>query len=116
MTTRRWMIVVAVVGVLTGGCIGGYRLKRRHDHFLDRARHHALLEVLQRRTEQAERELSERITGFGPRAESQRAVCRRNIAYFSHLASYQAAMARKYRHAADRPWLPVEPDPPPPES
>jgi hypothetical protein len=29
-------------------------------------------------------------------------------------AAYHAAMARKWSAAADRPWLPVEPDPPQP--
>jgi hypothetical protein len=29
-------------------------------------------------------------------------------------AAYHAAMARKWSAAADRPWLPVEPDPPEP--
>ena len=28
---------------------------------------------------------------------------------------YHSAMRRKYGHAARRPWLPVPPDPPPPE-
>ena len=34
MTTRRWMVVVALVGLLMGGAIGGIRLKQRHDYFL----------------------------------------------------------------------------------
>ncbi len=33
MTTRRWMVVVMVVGLVMGGIIGGIRLKRRHDDF-----------------------------------------------------------------------------------
>ena len=33
MTTRRWMIAVAVVALLIGGSIGGYRLKKWHDLF-----------------------------------------------------------------------------------
>jgi hypothetical protein len=37
MTTRRWMVAVAVVGLL----MGGYRLKQRHDDFLSRAQYHA---------------------------------------------------------------------------
>jgi hypothetical protein len=103
-----------------GGCIGGVRLKRWHDFILDRARRHAGLEVSFRRTEHAERELHEKIKGLGSGSETRRAAqlrtTARNIAFFSRLAGYHAAMARKYWHAADRPWLPVEPDPPPPES
>ena len=29
--------------------------------------------------------------------------------------AYHAAIARKYRHVARYPWLPIEPDPPEPE-
>jgi hypothetical protein len=39
----------------------------------------------------------------------------REAARDSRLATYRAAMVRKYRHAAGYPWLPVEPDPPEPE-
>jgi hypothetical protein len=37
LTVRRWLIAVAVVGLL----MGGYRLKQRHDDFLSRAQYHA---------------------------------------------------------------------------
>ena len=30
------------------------------------------------------------------------------------LAAHYDALARKYKHAAAYPWLPIEPDPPPP--
>jgi putative exporter of polyketide antibiotics len=43
MTIRRWMVVVAVVGLVMGGMIGGYRLKRRRDGFVIRVRYHAVL-------------------------------------------------------------------------
>ena len=36
MTTRRWMIAVAIVGLL----MGGYMLKRRYYDFSSRARFH----------------------------------------------------------------------------
>jgi hypothetical protein len=34
--------------------------------------------------------------------------------YHAMQADYHAVLARKYRAAASHPWLPVEPDPPPP--
>ena len=37
------------------------------------------------------------------------------IAEMQRLAEYEAILARKYLHAARYPWLPVPPDPPPPE-
>ena len=118
MTTRRWMIAVAVVGLLIGGCIGGVRLKRWHDHFLHRARYHALMEVANWKAEHAHHELGLQFYGLDPGSESVRAVRAkgsRNIAFFSRMAIYHAAMDRKYEYAARHPWLQVEPDPPPPE-
>jgi hypothetical protein len=40
MTTRQWMIAVAIVGVLLGGIDGAQRLRRRRDEFADRAQWH----------------------------------------------------------------------------
>jgi hypothetical protein len=34
--------------------------------------------------------------------------------YLLRLREYKNSMARKYRRAARRPWMPVDPDPPPP--
>jgi hypothetical protein len=44
------------------------------------------------------------------RQDELRAVARR----YRSRAAYYAAMGAKYRRAASRPWLIVEPDPPPP--
>ena len=52
MTTRRWMIAVAVVGSLMGGAIGGMRLKRWHDYFLARVQQHDQEEAAFRSEEQ----------------------------------------------------------------
>ena len=48
MTTRRWMVVVAVVGLLMGVIIGAIRLKRRSDYLLSRAQYHAVMEEIGR--------------------------------------------------------------------
>jgi hypothetical protein len=117
MTTRRWMIAAAIVGLLMGGCIGGYRLKRWHEHFLDRARYHASMEMAHWKSEYAHRELGLQHFGFDPGSKAVRAVrakALRDIAFFSITAGYHAEMARKYEYAARRPWLPVELDPPEP--
>ena len=37
MTTRRWMVAVAVVGLLLGVVIEGRRLKQRRDYYLQQA-------------------------------------------------------------------------------
>jgi hypothetical protein len=102
MTTRRWMIAVAVVGLLMGGAVVGYRLMLWHDSFLALATDHGHTGFLYRF-------LREDLCLGEARAESaeQAALGRR--------AAYHEALAEKYRRAARYPWLPVEPDPPPPE-
>ena len=95
MTTRRWMVVVAVVGLVMGAIVGGVRLKQRKDRLLSRMRYHV---------------------------QCKRYWCS-DEAVVSHmwdwdrtsqLFAYHAAMARKYQDAASCPLLPIEPDPPEP--
>jgi hypothetical protein len=92
MTTRQWMAVVAVVGLLLGGSIEIQRLRRRQSDFSDLARWHS---------------------GFlfdwnaRWRTDASEATARK--------IAYHVSLARKYEHAALHPWLPVEPDPPAPE-
>jgi hypothetical protein len=93
MTTRQLMSVVAVVAVSLGGIAGSQRLRQRRDEFADRAQWH--------------REIVAAWNAKWRPAPSG--------GYPLQLVSYHAAMARKYRHAACYPWLPVEPDPPEPE-
>jgi hypothetical protein len=87
MTIRRWMVVVAVVGLL----IGGYCLERREDEFLERAAFYRRL---------ARHDIHARPHGN---------------AYHRAMIDYSHAMDRKYEDAAKWPWLRVEPDPPAPE-
>ncbi len=44
MTTRRWMVAVAIVGLMMGVAIVGYRLKWRYDYFQSRALYHDQME------------------------------------------------------------------------
>jgi hypothetical protein len=87
MTTRRWMIAVAVVGL----AMGGDRLERRRDDFLVLAQYHAAEEAFRR--------------GVGRRVRHP---------LLPRMIEHAAALARKYRHAARHPWLPVAPDRPEP--
>ena len=89
------MVAIAIVGVVLGGAIGGYRLKRRRDALLEKARFHeswarmhaGLLSV-------------QMGTPLEPRLREA--------------IDYESAMVRKYERAAWFPWLSVEPDPPAP--
>ncbi len=98
MTTRRWMAVVAVVGLLMGLAIVGYRLKQWHSYFVARAVHHRSMEVV--------------FKSFGGTLLANSNRIRASV---SENLGYHVAMARKYRHAARFPWLSIAPDPPEPQ-
>jgi hypothetical protein len=120
MTMRRWMIAVAVVGLM----MSGLRLNRRHDAFLDCSRRHASSES----TLRAMRQILEGTDSLIERLEKQegdhaahlaqlkatRAVLVEMAPSWEQGIPYHAALVRKYRQAARYPWLPVEPDPPTP--
>lgn len=95
MTTRRWMVVVAIIGLAMGGIVGGFRMGRRRDDFLKRARYHRSMEMAYRT--------------FRP---TPTWVMTPRV---SETTAHYATMANKYRYAAQYPWLPVEPDPPEPQ-
>ncbi len=118
MTTRRWMVTVAVIGVMSGGVVGGVRLKRRHDGFQARARFYIQYESSWKKMEGIAcahlQGLEEQSAAAEPRPDLV-ADWKENIKECRRWAVYNAGMARKYRHAARFPWLPVEPDPPLPD-
>jgi hypothetical protein len=99
MTTRRWMIVVAIVGLL---CL----LEHRRRSFESLAAYH-----------------QSRLGGFVIVQSlddlSLIRLFRRDRKPLTtdeaKVATWHEAMARKYRQAARNPWLPVEPDPPEPQ-
>jgi hypothetical protein len=84
MTTRRWMILVAVVGMALDLWV---LLQRRTERFTRIAEYH----------ESHDPYLRPRFSWYIPPFEV-----------------WHHQMALKYRRAADEPWLPVAPDPPEP--
>lgn len=100
MTTRRWMLAVAVVALL---CL----LEHRRRTFRSRAAYH-----------------QSRLSGLGVALSYDG-----HLRFYKHqdqgikwltnneakVPAWHEAMARKYRDGARYPWLPVEPDPPEPE-
>ena len=106
MTTRRWMIAVAFVGLLFGGAIGGVRLKQRYDLFLARVREHEQEEARFRSWEQ---DLAAALGGL-PSSPRDPFLLRWQCLH-SH-AAYHKELKNKYEHAARYPWLPIGPDPP----
>src|SRR5437763_13286762 len=100
------LIAVAAVGAFA------VQVKRRWASYRERATDHATAEAQYRRwVDKFRRRLEDR-----PReATDSDSENRGRLSYFDQWASYHAALRRKYEHAASYPWLPVEPDPPPPE-
>ena len=92
-TVRRMMVAVAILAVLMGGMLGAWR---RQERFMRLSRAHSAkagwLEM----------------EAFGPRSVMNRAE--RSAAM--NAVHWHDAVAWRYRHAASRPWLTVEPDPP----
>jgi hypothetical protein len=132
MTTRRWMVVVVIVGLLMGVIVGGVRLKQRRSHFLSRAQYHEQRAAFLPKLEKYQRGIAE---GFPRHIALFEWRQRRGEPVGSHLegmkdrldwarkgldrlpgkSAYHVAMANKYQHAAHYPWLHVEPEPPEPE-
>jgi hypothetical protein len=129
MTTRQWMSVVAEVGLLMGGLVGGLRLTRTHETLLLRYRHHmrvlhccAVQESAVRDSSRIYDTITDLLEGrrggldmqLGPVTRTSRPVVdadRPTVARLHRITAYHAARARKYRWAANYPWLTVEPDP-----
>src|SRR5437870_1763631 len=130
MTTRRWMVAAAVVGLV----MGGVQFKRRRDSFFARATYHASQEVLCVDRERAATDSIEEFDAWitvGDRIargdgassilldnshlKSDRASMIEAASYWKRATAFHAEMSRKYSYAARHPWLPVEPDPPEPE-
>jgi hypothetical protein len=104
MTTRRWMIVVAVVACLfAAGRIREDEARRTRYRFL--ARFHAFGEDLHAHPEKYD----------GRYLGVDRPPFRANRRLDPALAAYHAQLKGKYQLAARHPWLAVPPDPPPPK-
>jgi hypothetical protein len=101
-TLRRLMVAVAVAACL----LGLEATRRRWD---DASTGYRLLAEAYL---QKARDASEKATRIAIALRSDEAP---EIAREQRLADRWGALMRKYSRAADRPWLPVEPDPPGPE-
>ena len=106
MTTRRWMVVVAIVAFV----IAGEQMRRASARYRLRAESHALREADLRREAEKWRGVQPWVFG-GLRGQEAR-----DVMLLPEFVEYHARFGRgKYERAARYPWLPVEPDPPEPE-
>lgn len=104
MTTRRWMIAVAIVSLLLAGEVTRRRWATLSAEYTWRFTLHSL-------TADIARNVAAEYASRKPRNEGSEET----IAAALRSAQHYDRLARQYERAARRPWLPVPPDPPPPE-
>jgi hypothetical protein len=122
------MLAVAVIGLLLAAAISGVGMSRRASNYRQKA---AALGRMEREARKQEQERLHLAESLDRQAESRArtpqfqegardaaklaAYHRRLAARRGHEADGYAGLRNKYERAAGRPWLPVEPDPPPRE-
>jgi hypothetical protein len=116
-TVRRLMLVVALAGLAMGVGIWSYKMRQLSGGYARAAKfHRAWLD----RYREREAVILQAI-GRLETVAARRSVVppshdrhREDAADYARKADYREALALKYERAARYPWLPVEPDPPPP--
>jgi hypothetical protein len=109
MTTRRWMVAVAVVGLLLGVGVEGRRLKQQRDYYLQQAN-----DVAQRENDC--RSIASRVASRPSLQQppvtfvGQTHTVAEVAAEYAKVAAYYAKRKEMYLHAASRPWISVPPD------
>jgi hypothetical protein len=105
------MISVAIMGLV----LGGWRVRERYRHYaLKAAECEAEGRSLAHEAEKVGRTAEIPADPADPLALRRQEEHRTVAEGYRSRAAYYSAMGAKYRRAASRPWLPVEPDPPPP--
>jgi hypothetical protein len=110
MTTRRWMIVVAVAALV----VGFIRLWTLRHLYLEKAANHASFRAHVLRTPESTAYWENRWTDQR-RGLPARYPWPAGPPFVPAMGEYHDAMRIKYERAARYPWLPVEPDPPEPK-
>jgi hypothetical protein len=108
LTTRRWMIAVAVVAILIGAVLEVHRRSRR---FARLAAYHSNLSLEHFHTQMALGVDPLPLEPVPPAGPGAARYLRREKA----LVRYHSELTAKYERAARYPWLPVTPDPPEPD-
>lgn len=118
------MVAVAILALTMGGTTGAVRLYRRHQDLYFRFILHEVVAATLARGDPSMDMVDRFRVHIGiengkliDRAptESEKDEARRQMARRLRGIHYHSQLARKYKHAARYPWLPVEPDPPKPE-
>jgi hypothetical protein len=125
-TVRRMMLVILVVAIAVGGWIeaGRYRLwlRRRGSEYSRLAFRHSGYASNYRRQALSSEKIAESFRDMARLAPGSASESRQvekdhldKAARLRSLADKEDKLANKWQLARQRPWLPVEPDPPAPE-
>jgi len=125
MTTRRWMVAVAVVIVAILLVVELRRFRQLTLAYRTDAKHHASLRQLHSDMRDAYAQHTEFWARLGAalKEDSEESEELKNVAKEycklaereNEVATYHALLESKYQSASRYPWLPVPPDPPEPE-
>jgi hypothetical protein len=113
MTTRRWIVAVAAIGLVILMIGGVVVLKQRRDYFLTLVQSHQ--NEVDSSTARG-KALKSRFEGTSEMTTEEIMRLYRDYDRMMTRAEHHASLARKYERAARYPWLPVERDPPEPEN
>lgn len=110
---RSLLVVVAVAGLICGMLVQ-YATDRRRESFRNRAESFAygeadVIEQIADKLGEARR--LDRESGNGSR---KAAILREDAEKLARVAAWHVKMERRYARAAEHPWEPLAPDPPPP--
>ena len=121
MSTRRWLIVVALSALGMGGIVSVRRLGELRVNYRAQAARFARQEAWSKLSEEGARGLADGYESAAREEESRakapmfRAAAeamRKEVARSSAQAEYFAALKRKYERASEQPWRSLPPDPP----
>lgn len=111
MTTRRWMIVIVALAALFWVAVEVPRLSTLRSLYLGVAEKYGYWETRFNGLIAIRQDL-DYYAVWQPRGPEPSPA---RLARMKAMAAYYGMMRKKYERAARYPWLPIEPDPPPPE-
>lgn len=109
LTMRCLMVLVAVAAFL----LWSYQVSQRWVDCRNKVEHYGTVSAMQAAQANELRQQARLWRSRG--STSQATEADSDAEHLEKWSAYDAAMKRKYERAARSPWLPVLPDPPPPE-
>jgi hypothetical protein len=110
MTVRKWMLAVAAAAAILAVIVG----VQQRAYYLEKYRSYAMIEMLSSIRRDEEINGMRWLASFYFEANGN--LKRKYLNKFNTLHAYYSGLRRKYRYAADHPWIYVGPDPPVPST